>query len=133
MSLLRALICFVLMALAQAAISAPGDLDPSFAPNVTGDAYTAVYAIAVQPDGMIVIGGHFTAVGGVTRNNAARLYPDGTLDSNFDPEVGGSFVSITKIAVQADGKILVGGLFSTVDGVARNNIARLNPLIPMVL
>lgn len=37
------------------------------------------------------------------------------------------FFSITKIAVQPDGKILAGGFFQEIGGYYRNNIARLNP------
>ena len=43
-------------------------------------------ATAVQPDGKILIGGVFTTVLGVTRNNIARLNTDGTLDTAFRPE-----------------------------------------------
>jgi uncharacterized delta-60 repeat protein len=85
-----------------------------------------VYAIAVQPDGKILIGGFFSAVLGVPRKNMARLNSDGTLDTAFDPHAG-SFVF--SIAVQADGKILVGGQFSgpnSIGGQTRNHLARLD-------
>ena len=36
-------------------------------------------------------------------------------------------MSVYSIAVQADGKILVGGSFTSIGGQTRNNIARLNP------
>lgn len=42
----------------------------------------------------------------------------------FDPNVDGT---VRTIAVQADGKILVGGYFSSVGGSSRTNIARLKP------
>ena len=66
--------------------------------------------VVVQPDGKILIGGDFTTLasnGGasVTRNRIARLNPDGTLDTAFNPNANGS---INAIALQADGKILVG-------------------------
>ena len=67
-----------------------------------------VIATAVQPDGKILIGGIFTTVLGVTRNNIARLNTDGTLDTAFNPNANGV---VYAIAVQADGKILVGGYF----------------------
>ena len=60
----------------------------------------------------------------VTRNRIARLNPDGTLDAAFDPNANGS---VRTMAVQADGKILVGGLFSNIGGQTRNRIARLDP------
>ncbi len=82
-----------------------------------------VAAIAVQPDGKILIGGSFTSVLGVTQNNVARLNTDGTLDLVFNPDPNGP---VTTIAVQTDGKILVGGGFSFIGGQTRNRIARLS-------
>jgi uncharacterized delta-60 repeat protein len=83
-----------------------------------------LHATAVQPGGKILIGGGFNTVLGVPRGNIARLNPDGTLDTTFNPNGNGTVVSI---AVQADGKILVGGRFTSIGGQPRNNIARLDP------
>ena len=83
----------------------------------------------MQPDGKILIGGIFTSVLGVPRNNIARLNTDGTLDTPFDPNANNS---VNTIAVQADGQILVGGAFTTLqpNGATSptelNHIARLN-------
>ena len=52
---------------------------------------------------------HFYHRSGRTRNHIARLNSDGTLDTAFNPNANGSVLSI---AVQADGKILVGGGFT---------------------
>src|SRR5438552_3128033 len=98
-----------------------------FDPNANG----AVNVVVVQPDGKILIGGDFTTLspnGGVavTRNRIARLNPDGTLDTAFNPNANSSVLAI---AVQADGKILVGGDFfgaNSIGGQARNYIARLD-------
>ena len=98
----------------------PGDLDLSFNPNVDG----TVHSTALQPDGKIIIGGTFTFVGGVARNNLARLNADGSLDPGFNSKA--SF-NVTSMAVQADGKIVIGGGFTSVDGTTRNRVARLNP------
>jgi uncharacterized delta-60 repeat protein len=92
-------------------------------------ANSIVYSIAVQQDGRVLVGGQFTSVspnggGAVTRNDIARLETDGRLDQTLNLSTVGSFVEAT--AVQPDGKILIGGLFSSVLGVTRNNIARLN-------
>ncbi len=106
-----------------ARLNADGTLDAAFNPNVGVSLSNEVYSTAVQADGKIVIGGEFTIVGGVTRNNFARLNADGTLDAAFNPNANGIVWSTT---VQADGKILIGGLFTTVGGVTRNRIARLN-------
>ncbi len=58
----------------------------------------------------------------MARNRVARLNASGTLDG-FNPNVNGTVYSM---AVQADGKIVIGGAFTVVGGVARNRIARLN-------
>src|SRR5438552_4160276 len=85
-----------------------------FDPNANG----AINVVVVQPDGKILIGGDFTTLspnGGaaVTRNFIARLNPDGTLDTAFDPNANSSVYSI---AVQADGKVLAGGAFTNIGG-----------------
>jgi uncharacterized delta-60 repeat protein len=94
---------------------------------------SAVYSIAVQPDGKILAGGVFSTVapnGGptVTRNNIARLETDGRVDQTLNLRMVGPGISgfVLATAIQPDGKILIGGFFNTVLGVARNNIARLN-------
>src|ERR1043166_9040490 len=89
-----------------------------FDPNANGP----VFAIVVQPDGKILIGGDFTTLspnGGaeVFRNHIARLNPDGTLDTGFDPSAS---AVVHALAVQADGKILAGGLFTSIGGQPRH-------------
>ncbi|MFM7750861.1 MAG: delta-60 repeat domain-containing protein, partial [Opitutaceae bacterium] len=102
-----------------------GSLDSAFAPALNG----AVNAVAQQADGKLVIGGSFTratppgASSAVIRNRLARIGTDGSLDSNFELDAGGRIlVSVT----QADGKIVVGGSFTSVAGLTRNYVARLN-------
>ena len=103
----------------------------SFDPKPDG----LVHGIVVQPDGKILIGGSFNTIspnGGppVARPHLARLNPDGTLDTAFNCNVNGTFVSA--IAVQADGKVLIGGDFTTVGGQPRRHIARLDPITGVV-
>ena len=101
-----------------------------FNPSVTG----LVDTIAVQPNGQVVIGGAFSSLQPngastpVTRNNAARLNGDGSLDSTFDPETNGEVLATV---VQPNGQIIIGGLFTTVQPnggavVTRNFLARFN-------
>ncbi len=121
----------IAMLLAGGAVVARGQsaLD-RFDPNANG----AVEVVVVQPDNKILAGGIFTALspnGGttVTRNRIARLDPTTGLADSFNPNAN-SFVN--SIALQADGKILVGGSFSggnSIGGQTRNRIARLDPTI----
>src|SRR5439155_65146 len=103
-----------------ARLETDGRLDQTLNLNAVG---SYVIATAVQPDGKILIGGNFESVLGVTREYIARLNPDGTLDTAFDPHANNQLYSI---AVQADGKILTGGFFTSVGGQTRNRIARLD-------
>jgi len=100
-----------------------GRADTSFAPGSGADAQ--IFAVAVQPDGKIVIGGDFTRFNLVERNRIARLNPDGSLDNTFTPGAGPN-TGIRCLSLQPDGKLLIGGVFTSVNGVARGRVARLN-------
>jgi uncharacterized delta-60 repeat protein len=112
---------------AQAYNQPPGSIDPTFnTPGFNG----SVYSLALQTNGQILAAGNFTAVGITAEGGIARLNADGTLDSGFLSGSDGSgddgaFGSVNSIICQTDGRIVVGGSFSTVDDVFRNNIARL--------
>jgi len=105
-----------------ARLNANGSLDSSFNPG-TGVNGT-VYSVALQPDGKALIGGSFTNVNGTTRNNIARLNANGSLDGSFNPGTGANG-SVLSIVLQSDGNILIGGDFTTVNGVLRSRVARL--------
>ena len=87
-----------------------------------------VYSIALQADGKILVGGYFTSIGGQMRNRIARLIPSPAwlIRSTRTRTTLISFVN--SIAVQADGKILAGGDFTSIGGQPRNRIARLDPI-----
>jgi uncharacterized delta-60 repeat protein len=112
-----------------ARLYADGNLDLEFNPDAIG-----VNTILLQTDNKILIGGIFTSVGGVTRKGIARLNANGTVDTGFTANTNDTFNGfgygagkVQCIAVQADDKILIGGDFTTVNGVPRNGFARLNP------
>src|SRR5438445_9103817 len=85
---------------------------------------TPVYSVALRTDGGVLIGGSFTNVNNIIRNHIAQLHGDGSVDQSFD---GGSEVgnAIRALALQADGKIIIGGSFKAVNGLVCNSIARL--------
>lgn len=104
-----------------------GTMDTSFNPG-TG-ANGGILSLNLQVDGKIIIGGNFSQVNGSSRNGIARLNADGTLNAGFNPGTGANNVTFTCIlstALQADGKILIGGGFTTYNGVNANRISRLN-------
>jgi len=104
-----------------ARLNADGTPDLSFNPNVSG----AVIAVALQPDGKVIVGGTFTNLGEQAHFSLGRLNPDGSLDSSFTAGTD-SKGSIYALALQPDGKILIGGYFVLVNGQSRSYLARLN-------
>ncbi|MBK9538387.1 MAG: delta-60 repeat domain-containing protein [Flavobacteriales bacterium] len=99
-----------------------GTLDPAFDPPAS---LGGVYCMALQPDGRVLLGGSFTSYNGVPRNRIARIMSDGSLDLSFDPGTGVTGGTVRTIALQADGKVLIGGDFSSVNGTSRTRLARL--------
>jgi uncharacterized delta-60 repeat protein len=113
-----------LIPLSPPAVAQTGTLDPSFAigAGITGP---YVHAMAVSPHGKILVGGNFTRVQGIPRGYVAQFNSDGSLDSGFSPAPGAAG-EVLAVAYQADGKVLIGGVFSRVNTVGRNRVARLN-------
>ena len=116
--------CAALTATAALFAQTPSAAD-GFDPDVDG----SVFAIVTQADGKLVVGGQFTTVQGVERNNLARLNPDGTLDASYNPNPNGP---VRALLLQPDGRIVAGGDFSELRpnasgaAIARGRIARLN-------
>lgn len=116
-----------------ARLNPDGSVDATFDPNANGP----IRALVLQSDGRIVIGGDFTslqpngAATTTTRNRVARLNANGTLDLTFNPNIsGGTLPQVNALAVQPNGKLVVGGRFTTVQpgttAAARNHVARFN-------
>ena len=107
-----------------------GARDAGFDPTSAGPSATDVSVVLVRPaDSKIFAGGYFSTFGGAPRNNMAWVNDDGTVDGTFNGLSGATdaFPQIFALATQADGKILVGGFFSSFNGSPRYNIVRLNP------
>lgn len=102
-------------------LNADGTVDTSFKTKAGG----SVHTIAIQPDGKIVLAGDFRNVNGSAHRTVARLNPDGTLDESFNTGRGGDKEAYC-LAIQRDGKILVGGSFASFDGSPRQRFVRLN-------
>ncbi len=109
-----------------ARLKTDGSLDSSFLNGLSGPNNSEVYMILRQTDGKLLIGGGFTSVNGAARTNLARLNADGSLDTSFLQGMSGPNAYIERAAIQADGKILIAGGFTAVNGLARTNFTRLN-------
>lgn len=115
-----------------ARFNADGSYDPSFI--IRAD--NRVMAQLFEADGSLLIAGDFREVqqgpAGIPldRLAIARIQTDGNVDLSFRPNANGS---IHTVAIQRDGRILVGGYFSnftpagSIGSIARNYLARINP------
>lgn len=108
-----------------------GALDPNFTHGPIG---VTINRIAEQTDGQILVAGQFTSFHATTISNIVRLNPNGTVDPSFAPPpitvadgLGGTLNgTLYTLVAQPDGKVLIGGGFTSLGGVARTNLARLN-------
>jgi uncharacterized delta-60 repeat protein len=83
-----------------------------------------VYASAVS-NGKIILGGEFSKFNHQPAYNIVRLRKSGDWDSAFNTG-SGTNGKIYTIAIQSNGKILIGGNFTSFNGYTCSNIARLN-------
>ena len=93
-----------------------GLLDTSF-PKVTG----TVYVVIANGTDSWYIGGDFTSVGGIARNNLARINANKTVDVNWDPDADGPVHTMLLVGTT----LVVGGEFTHIGGAARNHVAAL--------
>lgn len=74
-------------------------------------------------DGRFLAGGEFNTFDGVDQSGLVRLLPTGELDKSFRPPLF-SGTTVSSVALQADGRILVSGLLN-IEGVGRSVLMRL--------
>ncbi len=117
-----------------ARLNPDGSVDPNFNPGANQN----VYALVLQPDGMILVGGEFSTIGNggmgtTTRNRLARLTSAGAVDS-FNPGASktpaGASAIVYTMVLQPDGKVVVGGYFNGLGNgtgaTVRNYLGRIN-------
>ncbi len=114
----------LVLAAASLRAQSAGNVDTAFDPGVGPS--NPIYSLAVQSDGKIIIGGNFLYLGTYTVNGFARLNADGSVDFSFNP-VNGANGRVLAVALQADGKVLIGGEFTEINGYPLSGLARLNP------
>ena len=104
----------------------PGTVDVTYNPN--SGCNGNIYSLVLQTNNQLLVGGDFTMVNGVPRQRLARLNADGSLDATFSLPTStmGANDQVRAMAVQTDGRIVVGGYFTVVNNVVMNRIARLN-------
>jgi uncharacterized delta-60 repeat protein len=112
-------------------ITEPGTFDPEFKPTFINNSVERVLAL---PDGKVIAAGWFSQVQDFQLNlysktGIVQLLPNGNVDTNFLVNGGLSAESgphVEDIARQPDGKLVIVGNFTNVNGTARNYVARLN-------
>ncbi len=91
----------------------------------TGTGAAPVYGVGLLGNGQIIIGGWFDNYNGISRKGIARLNSDGSYDSSF-PAYSNLTQDISSLALQGDGKIVIGGWFTTDNWVTYSALLRLN-------
>ena len=109
-----------------AMISDSATLSSSFNPGIgfNGD----VYAITRQSDGKVIAGGGFTNYSGSASIRLIRINTNGTLDPTFNVGTAGATLTVHDLALQTDGKVVVGGQFTSYSGssTSTTRLMRLN-------
>ena len=101
---------------------AAGQVDTTFTASLTGGANPAGFAVYVQPDNKILVGGEFRQVGGFTRNNIARVNADGSIDLTFTPVGYIEGNPVFGFALTPDGKVLVAGFLPRSERLFTNGL-----------
>lgn len=106
-----------------ARLNADGSLDSGWNLAMNG----AVYALAMQDDGKLLVGGAFTTAGVINSRpgRVARLNADGSIDT-WASSLGSANGNVLAVASCADGKTVIAGEFTSIGGTTRNRLARLN-------
>ncbi len=121
-------------------LNTDGSLDNSLIPGAGTGSNGLFRCIAVQSDGRIIAGGTGTTqYNGTAITDIVRLNTDGSIDTTFNVVLGtgasgplGQLIGLdgintsTGIQIQSDDKIILAGGFTTVNGVTRADVARLN-------
>jgi uncharacterized delta-60 repeat protein len=106
-------------------LNADGSVDPTWQ---IAFLYGVPYSAIMQPDGRVILGGSFSKVNGVTRNMVARLDATGHLDARFHANLtpeNGQVDPFIRIILLPDSRIILGGVFTSVNGQPANSLARL--------
>ncbi|HEX8268315.1 MAG TPA: T9SS type A sorting domain-containing protein [Flavobacterium sp.] len=107
-----------------ARLNANGTLDTGFTVGIGADDH--VRDIAIQSDGKVLVSGNFFNFNGAAKQKLVRLNANGTIDTAYNNAGTGPLSNVWTIALQSDGKLLIGGEFQAYNGIGRNRIARLN-------
>jgi uncharacterized delta-60 repeat protein len=104
-----------------------GSLDGTFQQGIwSPDQNLGINRVALQPDGKVLLSGQFNKIQGVQRYEIARLRADGTVDPTFDAGEGLRDNGGGPMALQPNGKILIGGWYNLGNNDYLAGVFRLN-------
>ncbi len=93
-------------------LRADGSKDPSFAALLINGSQN----LTSLPDGRVLVWGLFSTIGGQSRNSLARLNADGTLDAAFLPAISSAVLTVSSVAVAADGTVVLSAVNRDANG-----------------
>jgi len=123
-SVLMKYLFLILLHFPAAIYSQPAQLDTTF--NIGSGADAGINELIIQPDDKVIVAGMFVNFNGTSAGRIIRLLPDGEIDSTWTTSAGGADFDIRGMALQPDGKVLIGGLFGLYNGAAANRLVRLD-------
>ena len=104
-------------------LNANGTIDSTF--NIGTGFSGKVTTLSLQPDGKAIAGGAFASYNSLSANNIIRLNTDGSVDSTFN--FGNGFnQQVNAITLQHNGKMVIGGNFTTYNTTSTNFLIRIN-------
>lgn len=94
--------------------------------GLQGDGFdNTVRTVSLQTDSKLIVGGDYLNFNGAITPYLCRLFQDGSKDTSFN--LGTSFNGKVYCSlIQPDGKIILGGSFTTFNGISANRLIRLN-------
>jgi hypothetical protein len=113
------------LATAGAPVSAANGTANAATPVVSGN-QPSVNAAISDGSGGFYIGGSFSHVGGVARHDIAHILADGSVDPSFNPNASGGIQNEVDALALSGSTLYVGGLFNSIGGLTRHNIAALD-------
>ncbi len=100
-----------------------GSIDSTF--DVGGGPSSSISSVLALGDNKLLVGGYFSTWNGNESKGLVRLQTNGSLDQSFQVSSGPTFIALG-LWEQTDKKILVSGVFSSINSQPRTNLARLH-------
>lgn len=135
--LMKKIFTLSLMLICALAVHAQLLVDPTFNPTDNGGGKHngvfggewAVQQSLILPNGKILVGGFYGLMHNKTNQGVSLLNADGSIDPSFNaPGINDDLSDgVTSMALQTDGKIIIGGYMQVYHGQNVHSLVRINP------